>query len=71
MLTFSQLAFSFRFLFQVFAFDRTISRLLEMQSEEYLRTATERYPVESGGAEWLYRELCDTTVESTAGRLFI
>jgi hypothetical protein len=71
MLTFSQLAFYFYFLFQVFAFDRTISRLLEMQSEEYLRTATERYPVESGGSEWLYRELCDTTVESTSGRLFM
>lgn len=38
-----------------------------MQSEEYLRTATEQHPVEFGGAEWLYRELCDTTVESTAG----
>ena len=42
---------------QVFAFDRTISRLLEMQSESYLAASTVRYPVESGGTAWLQRHL--------------
>ena len=42
---------------QVFAFDRTVSRLLEMQSESYFAASTARYPVEAGGAPWLHREL--------------
>ena len=42
---------------KVFAFDRTVSRLLEMQSQPYLHASTVRYPVESGGSDWLLREI--------------
>lgn len=45
------------YIYQVFAFDRTISRLLEMQSESYFAASTVRYPVEAGGPPWLHREL--------------